>query len=81
MKSFLQPTLKVIILLFVGLLAKAQVSQSFSYQGLIRSKDNRPVANAIIALRISILKEFDEGDVVFQEEHSDCHLQESRKKK
>ncbi len=69
MKSSLQPILKVIILLFVGLLAKAQVPQSFSYQGLIRAKDGRPVANAIIALRISILKEFDEGDVVFQEEH------------
>lgn len=69
MKSFLNHAARIIFFVFAGLQANAQESQSFSYQGLIRAKDNRPVSNSIISLRISILKEFDEGDIVFQEEH------------
>ena len=69
MKCSLQTTLNVITLFFTVFLAKAQPPQTISYQGLIRSKDNTPVANSIITLRMSILKEFDEGDIVFQEEH------------
>lgn len=69
MKFYLPTSFKVIILSFVWFLAEAQIPHSFSYQGLIRTKDNRPVSNSIISLRISILKDFDEGDVVFKEEH------------
>ena len=67
MKFYLKTNLKVIILLFTVFLAKAQISQSFSYQGLVRGKDNQPLSNTIISLRMSILKEFEDGDVVFQE--------------
>ncbi|MDZ4708766.1 MAG: hypothetical protein SH818_10245 [Saprospiraceae bacterium] len=69
MKSSLQTTFKVIILLFAGILANGQVPQSFSYQGLIRTQENKPVANTIIALRMLIVKEFEDGEVVYQEEH------------
>lgn len=69
MKISLPTTFNIIILLFAGILANGQVPKSFSYQGLIRTQENKPVANTIIALRMLMLKEFEDGDVVYQEEH------------
>ena len=69
MKNALQTTFNVIVFLFAGILAYGQVPHSFSYQGLVRTQENKPVANTIIALRMLIVKEFEDGEVVYQEEH------------
>lgn len=68
MKNYTLISIQFCVILLVSGVINAQAPQSFNYQGLVRSKDKQPVVNQIISLRLSIVKEFEEGKIVYQEE-------------
>jgi uncharacterized protein (TIGR02145 family) len=66
----LKSTLLVSMLLAIVLTAFSQAPQSFNYQAAIRDNTGNPIANQIVALRISILQGSATGSTIYAETHS-----------
>lgn len=57
------------LFLSLALIVFGQVPQSINYQAVVRSQDFIPIADQMVGIRASILRESPTGNLVFVEEH------------
>ena len=66
MKNFILITLSI----FFGLNIYSQAPEKFTYQSIVRSADGSLLISSDLGIKISILKNSDEGTPVYTETHS-----------
>ncbi|NNF32918.1 MAG: hypothetical protein HKN68_02355 [Saprospiraceae bacterium] len=57
------------ILLFIYVLSFAQAPQAFNYQGVAQDVEGNPIQETEISLLISIVRGFEDGNIIFGEVH------------
>ncbi|KQS23828.1 tail fiber domain-containing protein [Dyadobacter sp. Leaf189] len=65
----MKPLFFFLILLFTIITAKAQAPEQFSFQGVARGVDGKPISDVIVRLRVTIHSESLMGPSVYQEIH------------
>jgi hypothetical protein len=71
MKIYLVRVMLVLLAIVCGKNIEAQVPEKVSYQAVIRnSSTNAPIANTVVSVRVSVLKDSESGTAIFTETHT-----------